>query len=469
MQKTIFDKQLPAFSGLVVLIISLVTIGWLSGNAILFGTKAANGNVPRDVQISNVTDSSFTVSYTTDEFAIGTIEYGTNENFGKVGLDDRDQQLGSPVSHRVHHITIRQLTPSTRYLFQITSGETEYKDGNKSYSIMTAPPSTEKPTNQPPAVGSVSLDDGDIPAEGLVYVSTGDSQLLSALLKPDGGYIVPLNAVRKKDLASFLTFTPEVIFNMSFTNGNLRSKASILASQTNPVPRVILSKDYTFTADDAEIDAATQVPQASESASFPTPDSAAPDTTQVSAPEIISPKNEEVFQDQKPAFSGKAIPNEMVAIGIVSVGAQETKTAVQADANGNWEYRPTVALPPGVYTIAIASVNSVGETVTVTNTFTINASGSQFTEPSISPSPSPIFDITPTASPTAIPTLSPTASPTPTLASPTPTNASPSAAITQPPIPQSGSESLIMVVIGTGLSIIVGFLLFLFSRGSIIV
>jgi hypothetical protein len=170
-------------------------------------------------------------------------------------------------------------------------------------------------------------------------------------------------------------------------------------------------------------------------------------------------------------FKGNALANENVAIGIMSDQNQEIKTTVQADANGNWEYRPTDPLAPGTYTITIASPDTTGEILTVTNTFVVNASGSQFTEPSISPSPS--FDVTPSASPTPTiptPTLSPTDSPTPTITSPTPTtNASQSATITQPPIPQAGSESVFVVMIGAMLSIGIGVLLFFLSRGSITV
>lgn len=461
-KNSLFNRRLPAFSGLAVLVFSLVTITWLSGNALIFGTKAANGSIPRQVQISNITDSSFTVSYFTDEFAIGSINYGTDSKLGKIGLDDRDQLGGSPVSHKIHHITVKQLTPSTQYLFSIASGDQTFKD--TAYTVSTAPPTSEKPTSQAPAAGSVSRDDGDIPAEGIVYLSSDTSQLLSVLLKPDGSYLLPLNTLRKKDLSGLLTLSADAVLQMTITDSKSKSKISVLASQTNPVPRVVLSKDYTFTANDSVIEAAV-APAASESAQLPERE----DTSKVSSPEILTPHNDEKFQDQKPMFTGKALPNTPVDITIHS--AQEIKTTVQADENGNWEYRPNVPLQPGDHTITIASVDVSGALQTLTNSFVVHAQGSQFVEPSVSPSPA--FDSTPTMAPS--PTLalepSPTASATPTL-EPTPTTqlASPSAGtITQPPIPRSGSSDLIVFFFGTVLFIGVGIMLFFVTKGGMIV
>lgn len=462
-RKTILNRRLPASFGIVGLVVSLATIAWLSGNAILFGTKAANGNIPRSVQISNISDSSFTVSYTTDQFAIGTVAYGTDNKLGKVGLDDRDQQVGSPVSHRVHHITLKQLTPSTKYFFSISSADQTFTQDGQLYSITTAPTSTSQPSSQAPAAGTVALEDGSIPAEGLVYLISKESQLLSTLLKPDGGYLLPLNTIRSKDLSKILLLAPDTTLTMNVTDSSEQSKMSILASQSNPVPRIILSKNYEFTANDAAIETAN-TPIASDSG-FPKEE----DTSQVSSPEIITPENEAVLQDQKPQFAGKALPNETIAIGILSEDDKETKTTVTADANGNWEYRPTVALTPGVYTITIASVDASGAIQTLTNTFTVNASGSQFAQPSISPSLSPSFGVTPTASPTPTVELSPTAIPTIVTPTISPTIASMSGIPTQPPIPQSGSSSVLMVAMGTGLSIIIGALLFFLTRGSITV
>lgn len=457
-RKTILNRRVPPVFGIVGLVVSLATIAWLSGNAILFGTKAANGNIPRNVKISNISESSFTVSYTTDQFAIGTINYGTDEKLGKIGLDDRDQQTGSPVSHQVHHITVKQLTPATRYVFSITSADQTFTQDGQLYSVTTAPPLTTQPSNQAPAAGTVGLEDGSIPTEGLVYLVTKDSQLLSTLLKPDGGYLLPLNTIRAKDLSKMLVLAPDTEISLSVTDSSQQSQIDILASQTNPVPRVILSKNYEFTANDDAIEAANS-PVASDSG-FPKTE----DTTQVSAPEIISPENEAILQDQKPQFTGKALPNETIAIGILSEDGKETKTTVTADTNGNWEYRPTVALAPGVYTITIASIDTSGNVQSLTNTFTVNASGSQFAEPSISPSLSPSFGVTPTASPTPTVELSPTESPTPspTITTPTliPTIASTSGVPTQPPVPQSGNEVWFFGLIGILSAIGIGTMFF---------
>ncbi len=453
-RNTIWNKRLPRGLGFAVLLFALATIFWLSRNAVLLGSKAAADNTPKDLQISNITNNTFTVSYLTDQSITGSIAYGNDPKFGKVAFDTRDTT--TPMPHIIHYATVKGLSPSTKYFFSIVSGDASFLKNGIPYEITTAAV-TATASAQQPISGKATLDGGNIPTEAVAYTESDNSQLLSSLLLPGGSYKLPLDTILKKDLTGGLIITPSTVLHINIVNSTLKSRISTLASQTNPIPPVILSKDYDFSISNEPLSS----PSSSESAKisgFPT----SGDTSQP-VPQILTPQTSQEFKDQQPQFSGKALPGNDVEITIQS--NQEITTTVQADNSGNWKYRPDTKLAPGQHTLTIKTLDASGIIKTLSQSFTVFAEGSQFVEPSISPSLLP----SPTASPTAVPTIAPTSSPsaipTPIVIITTPIVSTPSATtiphITTPPIPKSGSSVLTFGIIGTILSIGVGGLLFL--------
>ncbi len=461
--KSILNKKLPPFTGLVLVLISLTTIFWLNRNVVLFGIKAAAGNEPKNIEISNVSDTSLTVSYTTDDKVPGTLAYATDQTLGKVGLDDRDQQTGTPTPYRSHHITLKSLEPGTKYLVSIVSGSEKFLNNSVPYTITTAPKFSGQPTSQTPLTGKVTLDDGSIPTEGIVYLTSDTSQLLSVPLKVDGSYLLPLNGILKKDLSSLDSFSSQTVLKLKILSSSLQSTVSLFANQTDPVPLIILSKNYDFTVSASPLDdsiasgSATPTIVLTGLPSFE-------DATIASSPSILIPEADFKFKDQKPVFKGKALPNAVVQLSIHS--SAEITTNVQADSLGNWEFRPVAPLDPGQHTIEVKSADNKGILQTITKSFTVYAEGSEFTEPSILPTkpitptalpitPSPTLNLTPTIDPNSL--LSPTLSPTQATASPAPT---------KPEIPKSGSDSTFAIAFFSMLSIAIGGILFFLTRGT---
>ncbi|GEM_PF-683949 len=487
-QNTIWNKRFPTYLGLIVLGLSLVTITWLTGNTVFFGSKAAAGGTPKNIQISNISDSAFTVSYTTDDSVIGTVSFGKDlpapyqngagpagkqgPKLGSVGLDDRDQKTGSPAPHRVHHITLIRLEASSKYSFSIVSGNAIFLNNNAPYQVTTAPPSKENPAKIEPVAGQVALDSGGLPSEGIAYISSSQSQLLSTLFKPDGSYLLPLNTIRKKDLSAPLLLSHDSVLQMHVVTSTMESTITILASQGNPVPLILLSKNYNFTASNEpvpkEASPSAQVPV------FPTTEESPASSSSV--PQILSPQQQEKFKDQQPMFKGKALPNSEVEVTIQS--QKEIKTVVQADANGNWQFRPSVPLDPGQHTLTIKTVDISGALTTLTRPFTVYAQGGRFTEPSVSPTSVPTQTTSPTPtstqptvtqpSPSVIsPTISTTISPTTSISSPPVTSTSGIPVIvTQPPQLKPGSSSFLFGLFAAGLSIGIGAILFFLTRGG---
>ncbi len=488
MRDSIWNKRIPTVLGLVVLSLSVVTISWLGENKILFGGKAAGGNIPKNVEITNSTDTAFTVSFTTPERSIASIAYGETSSYGNVMIDDNDKTIGTPLSHHVHSITLTKLKPQTKYYFAIISDGTTFTNTTGPYEMTTGKTLTVASPNSPSIVGKVLLPGGDIPSEGIVYASTSASQILSLILRQDGSFILPLNLLRTNDLSSYVKLTPKTIVNFTITNGINTSNVKVLSGGANPIPPITLSNDYDFSISTE----ALVVP--SQSAEISPIFSAFPATYEKtsSTPQIITPKAEQQFKDQQPMFQGTAIPNATVQIVIHST--DPISTTVTADKNGNWTFRPTTPLSPGNHIITIITRDALGALKTISQNFTVYAQGSQFTQPSVSPvapttTPLPTATLTPTptrtqpinTTPTPVASISPTLSMNPTIsvtAIPTPTSTvaptptpillavSVSPTITQAPLPNPGSSSIVIGLVFTGLSIGTGLMLFFLTQGK---
>ncbi len=449
MNKTIWDKRIPTLLGVFLIVVGIGITSFLVEKGIIVVGHANPSANPQNIRITNITDTSFTVSYSTDAQVLGSLNYGTGPSLGQTALDDRDQQTGSLTNHTVHSITVRNLSPTSKYYFSITSGQDKFVNNGVPFEIVTAAAISSPPSDEKPIIGKVVLPDGNSPSEAIIYITTDNAQVISSLIKSDGTYLIPLNSLRSSDLSSYLDFSKVNNLKMLVYGDGLSSNVTLSINQINPVPTVTLSKDYDFSTGSGPVPAPSATSssefQQQQSETFP---SAKPGIVS-NGPTLITPKENQSFSDQQPVFQGTGQPNQTVKIEIHS---DQTITAqVTADGNGYWSFRPATPLAPGVHTISITTPDANGILRTITQTFTVYAAGSQVNPvanpptstptptpaPSQSPSPAPTQTPTPTplpsVSPAPTPTIAPTLTPTPT-ASPT---ATPIATIAPTPTPSA--------------------------------
>lgn len=494
MRNTIWNKRIPTILGMLLIMVGVAITSYLVQTGVITIGQASGSNTPENVRFTNVSDTSFTVSYTTKEKASGTIAIGTTPSLGQVILDDRDQQAGTLTPVTIHHITARNLKPTTKYYLSITSGKDTFLNNEQLFEVTTATTLAENPPEQHPLTGKIIFS-SEITKPALVYVTAPNAQPLSTVTKDDGNYIIPLNGLRTESFKEYKVLAADTKMNMLVTNGIQQSHVQLLTKQATPVPVIILSKNYDFTT---TIDTNTTTNIATPSALVESifPSFSAQIGTTIQTPQILTPaKNNEAFTDQKPLFQGTALPGETVTIEIHS---EEAITAtVKANASGRWSFRPPTGLTPGEHTITITTKDASGVMKTIKRTFVVFESGTQVRQsattsatltptktpiptvtstptPSISASPTPTITSTTTTtpSPTSQPTIAATA--TPTIApSPTPViiaNVSPTPSPTQKPSVQGpvvGSSSLLVGAGIAGVTALVGIITFLFTSGSI--
>lgn len=440
MKKTIFDIQIPTFLGIFIILIGIAATSFFTQIGVPFISRASTLETPQNIRISNISPTSFTVSYTTPGAVLGSLAYGLTEKMENTASDDSDENK-TIAPKDLHVITLKNLTPQTQYFFSIISGETTYLDNGKPFALTTAPNSTSTSKESGHVTGTIIFPD-DISHEAIVYIATKDSQTISAKVNANSKYNISLQDMRDKTLNSYITITPDTNITMLVVGHNTQSNVTLRANQTNPVPSIILSKTYDFTID--------TTPVASPSGTMGFPDlQASPSAIKI--PMINTPKKEESLTDLKPLFKGVASPSADVIIEIHSDEA--IKTSVIADKNGSWTFRPTKPLSPGDHTVTMTTRDQFGILKTITQSFTVYAQGSQVGQ---SATPSATLAPSPTSTPkiSTTPTLTPTPTPTPTPIK------------MYPPIQSPGNSSFLFVSIASFGIILVGFLLQRFFRGG---
>lgn len=454
MRQGVLNKKIPTLLALFLLVGGIgLSIFFLNNTTSLTG-EASPQDQPKNIRVSNITDTSFDVTYTTDESVVGTISYGTDpKNLSSIATDTQ--------SSITHTITVTDLTPATTYYFTITSGTTEYRDNDNPFTVktgITLPPPTDKQTISGVILGKDGTNAGGV----LVYLTTNGAETLSTVTSSLGEFTIDASLLRTADLTSYVSLTENQILNLIGQTNTEQTAAVFLLKEGNPLPQLSLSQTYNFTT------TVQNQTQQSTSASFPVLS-----TDEKQEVEIDSPTSDETFTDLQPEFDGTALPRADVEIIIQS--SQEIRATIQADQNGNWSYRPDEPLEPGEHTLTVRSRDENGILRILTRQFTVFAEGSQFTQPSVSPSqqsPTPTR-AAPTLTPTAAALPSPTAtatggietiSPTPTATqTPTPTVQSPTLTPRPTVTPTGSNSSSILAIMSLGI-FLTGTMLFVLTK-----
>ncbi|MDP3998740.1 MAG: fibronectin type III domain-containing protein [bacterium] len=424
------EKRLPTLLGILILLLGVISTAYLTQRVQLFFLEAGPTVFPQNVQITNVGPGSFSVSWiTTGNPLPGYVKYGKSASFGKIAMDERDQNIETLGKYVVHHTNVVNLDPSTTYYFELVSEGKEYDQNGSPYTVKTTdnlPSSSLTPT-----YGVVLEENGQTASEGIVYVTVGSSNRLSALIKPSGNWLIALSPLLNHDLKGALEIQPEDAEEIFVQGREKTSKAITSLSNNAPVPAITLGKDYDF----RQTTSPSPTPQA---------------TTQAPVSpvfDLTAPASEAAIPGQ-PFFKGTGTPGNEVQIEVESEDAQSGKVVV--DKNGVWSWQAPRELAPGEHTVTATITNQEGKLQTIIRKFIILPGGSQVVEaatpsatPTLRSTPTPTLRVTLTPSPTL--TLAPTPTivitPTPThISSPTPTpklNLTPTPTSTSTP-PESG-------------------------------
>lgn len=370
--RSLSTQHIPTLLGLLILGIGLVGGILLvnNSNTNTFLPRASPETTPKQVRITNLTDTGFTVSWTTDVPTPGYLRYGESAgNLSTTVTDDRDQISGTVGQFQTHHVTIRSLQPNTTYYFKIGTGSRDlYDDRGKPYQVRTA--ATENGAART-MYGEIMTPSG-LPADGaLIYITSDTLSPLSTLSQSTGSWVLSLANARTRDLQTTPTFGEQTIFSLlvlSPLDSSLSQVTTTLA-QSQPVPEITLgvNSDFTNALSPAEV---LGTPRGAAQSKFTIPLLSSPTegTESASLSILYPPKNGDVVKTARPRLFGTAPKNTSVTISLQGASAQ-SKT-VNTGASPEWSYTPTT-LARGAYTLSI--VTTSGQTTyTAVRTFVVD-------------------------------------------------------------------------------------------------
>lgn len=161
------------------------------------------------VNITDVRDGSFVVTWETNTASDGYVDWGTSTPPGNTAAD-------SVASTTTHLVQLSGLNPSTTYYFQVRSGTTTDDNGGAYYSVTTGP-SLSLPVGTKILYGTMYAVGGVTPvANGIVYIrlvdndgsgSPGNSQWASARTDSSGLWSTNIASLRTNDLSAFFSFS----------------------------------------------------------------------------------------------------------------------------------------------------------------------------------------------------------------------------------------------------------------------
>ncbi len=433
MRKSLWQKQIPTILGVSVLVIALVigTVAFtLQGGPSVFAPRASSEETPKKVKVTNVSDTSFTVSFFTDGKTAGFVKYGAEDkNLKSQASDDRDQLTGNISQYNMHHITVRGLQPATTYFYVLGTGSNKeiFDNNGTPFKITTA-----KKAGSPPAAktayGTV-LEASGGPAEGaVVYLTVEGAGEMSSLVKNSGSWAIPLSTARTPDGSNYAKFSDDQTINITVQGSSANNTTTLTTTvgKSQPVAAINLtgSSQVAVASASAEIDetnttgsvasgsselepatdklvaplVATSSPVATGSSSLSSLSSLTTSTSSAvaTASSVVDLTKDEnkpiVVTTDQPTIIGKAPANIQITIEVHSETA--INQTLTTDSNGAFELDIAALsknLEPGEHTITISYVDpATGQMVTEERTFTVaeNASAQKLAL-ATSPSPSP--------------------------------------------------------------------------------
>lgn len=423
---------------LVVLIVGAFAVG---SESYFRTTTTASGSIqPAGVQITNTSDTTFTVSWTTQLAATGALSISSSRGT-QIVFDDQDTSAVTTGAKKgqgkyiTHSVTFRAAVPDTDYNITILSNGKKNLNGDVPYTAHTGPLLTTASGNLEPAYGTVVTETNQPISGALVYLTLEGGQTLSAVSKPSGTWLIPLNLARTQDLTSYLPVTDRMTETIIVRSAGQEANALTDTLNDSPVPNMVPGKTYDFRKLNAKAPspplALAPTPQAQKSTGAVLGTTSTKPANTVS---LVIPAEGASLPTTLPLIQGTGISGKTVSLIIGITSPVGDTTIVGSD--GLWSYTPKKPLAPGRQSVTITTQNLQNKPVAITHMFEILKSGTQVLGVA-----TPSATLAPTITPlvTLIPTTSSTPIPTSTLAA--------------QQVPTSGNElpTIILLVLGVGL------------------
>ncbi|MBD3363318.1 hypothetical protein GF362_06395 [Candidatus Dojkabacteria bacterium] len=321
---------------------------------------------PQELVISNITDTSFVISFLTPSMETkATVNYGEQgEDLNSSSFDERSED--GTESFHLHYHKITNLKPDTDYTFQVVVGSETYESAD--YTIKTMPISSSLPTPSP-INGKVV---GGTYEEGVVYAHLSDgtqnSTVVSDFLPSSGAYALDISNAKTKAGEDFPADAQIVVFASVPTQGKgyVTNDADEQfmeditldenATSYNPESLEYIGEESETTETPTQTPEATPEPTTAPTAiptTVPTPIPTTPETTS----EQVKVSNLSNFENIIPGavIMGTGEPNSVLTIKLRGVNIGTTVVSPQK----TWQFQLPTEISPGNAELSIESDDQV--------------------------------------------------------------------------------------------------------------
>jgi hypothetical protein len=218
-------SKIPTLVALIVLLLSTGSVVFAVKEFQSFTSSAAISSSPIDLKITNIKDSSFTVSWLTEKPSIGFVEYqnSTGQKFQSIPTQNST----------AHWVTLTNLNPSSIYSFRVNSNGDFFDNNNTMWTIQTLPSQVANTNN---FISGKVFNKNNLPAaNAIVYVDTG-TQTFSSQASISGNWILSLPSLPDNSLLNIL---------IESSTKDLAT-AKVEFEDANPVPFITLGNAYDF-------------------------------------------------------------------------------------------------------------------------------------------------------------------------------------------------------------------------------
>ena len=207
------EEKEPTSKSKFKIVMDLEWVNMVSGSSVTATTGVSS------VQVTNLTDTGFTVLWVSAQKEAGSINYGTSaSSLSSEALDERDGATNRG-TYYVHSVSVTMVQPETKYYFKVKSGGVEYSNtfDVTTYATLSSPPPFESIT------GVVK----NIPTTGELVVvayitdkdssgTSGSSNKISVLADDSGKWILSIADARNTSGSSYFEYTSadEITFSL---------------------------------------------------------------------------------------------------------------------------------------------------------------------------------------------------------------------------------------------------------------
>ena len=376
--------KLPTILGIIILSLGLVAGVFLINSRQIFKLGAQSEASPQSVRVSNITDTSVTVTWTTNIETSGFVKWG--ENISKLNQISSEE---AEDKNFIHSMDLIDIKPDSDIFFVIGSNNETYDNNSLAWQAKTnTQPTTQG--NSLIATGTILQADAKTPANALVYLSI-NGIILSNITSYEGSWIIPIT--------NYIASIPESsVIEITVSGGPLgTSQAVIYPKAVKSVPTIVLGKTYDFRTLEANNnnnlpESSVSVPESVDKSSrF---EVTKPSETNDANVSLDSIDNGEIITTTDPEFFGKGPAGVTLEVSVESDPQSGTTTT---SSNGSWSWSLPSNLEPGEHTVTVKWTDATGIIRTIQRNFVVSASEG------------PAFESTPSAS--ILPTTKPTSSP----------------------------------------------------------